>query len=277
MPYVADARPLLRDAFERHYAIPSFNVCSLEMARACVEAAEAERAPLLLQTYPGDLEHGAPAPVMAALVRALAETASVPVALHLDHGDSLERAAACIRAGYGSVMFDGEALPLDDNVTATARLVQFAHAVGVAVEAAAGSFGGGEGHDESVHLTEPSVAERLLREGGADMVAVSVGSLHGQPSRLDLDRLQAIAAATGGMLVLHGGSGIPADDLSAAAQLGVVKVNIGMASTRALLEAWRQHAPTSLDHYAVYDAARAAVLEAARGKLRMTGAAGRAD
>lgn len=276
MPYMPDARPLLRDAFERHYAIPSFNVCSLELARACVEAAEAERAPLLLQTYPGDLDHGAPAPVMAALVRALAEAASVPVALHLDHGESLERAATCIRAGYGSVMFDGEALPLDDNVAATARLAQFAHAAGVAVEAAAGSFGGGEGSDEAVHLTDPGVAQRLLREGGADMVAVSVGSRHGQPSRLDVQRLRAIADATGGMLVLHGGSGIPAEDLAAAVQLGVVKVNIGMASTRALLEAWQQHAPTARDHYAVYDAAREAVSAAARDKLRLTGAAGRA-
>lgn len=275
MPYVPDARPLLRDAFERRYALPSFNVCGLEMARACVMAAEAERAPVMLQTYPGDLEHASPA-VMAAMVRALADEATVPVALHLDHGDTLARAAACIRAGYGSVMFDGEALPLDDNVALVAQLSSFAHAAGVAVEAAAGSFGGGEGHGAEVHLTDPEVAARLLRDGGADMVAVSVGSLHGRASRLDLARLRAIADATGGMLVVHGGSGVPADDLAAAVRHGVVKLNIGMASTRALLSAWRDAAPSAELHYPVYGAARAALVEVARDKLRATGASGKA-
>lgn len=275
MPYIRDARPLLRDAFARHYAIPSFNVCSLEMARACVEAAEAEHAPVMLQTYPGDLEHASPQ-VMAAMVRALAEEASVPVALHLDHGDSLARAAACIRAGYGSVMFDGESMPLDDNIAAVATLVTFAHAAGAAVEAAAGSFGGGEGHDDAVHLTEPEVAARLLREGGADMVAVSVGSLHGQPSTLDLARLRAIAEATGGMLVLHGGSGIPADDLAVAVRQGVVKVNIGMAAVRAVLAAWRREAGPANDHYPVYAAVRQAVMAVAQDKLRVMHASGKA-
>jgi fructose-bisphosphate aldolase, class II len=275
MPYLADVRPLLRDAFERHYAVPSFNVCSLEMARACVMAAEAERAPVMLQTYPGDLEQASPR-VMAGMVRALAEEATVPVALHLDHGDSLERAAACIRAGYGSVMYDGEALPLDENVAAIANLVSFAHAAGVVVEAAAGSFGGGEGHDDDVHLTEPAVAERLFSEGGADMVAVSVGSRHGQASHLDLGSLGAIAEATRGMLVIHGGSGVPAEDLAEAVRHGVVKLNIGMAMIRALLATWRAEVAAAPDHYPVYAAARAALVEVARDKLRIAGASGKA-
>jgi hypothetical protein len=202
MPYVADARPLLRHAFDHHYAIPSFNVCSLEAARAIVEAAEALRAPVMLQTYPGDLEHASPA-VMAALVRALGEEASVPVLLHLDHGDSLERAAACIRAGYGSVMYDGEALPLADNVAAVSRLACFAHAAGVAVEAAAGSFGGGEGHDESRcrrparggegqhrHRVVPRAAHDLARArpgGGRPLRRLRCGSRrrHGRRPRED--------------------------------------------------------------------------------------------
>ncbi len=275
MPYVRDARPILRDAFERHYAIPSFNVCSLEMARGFIEAAEAERAPVMLQTWPGDLAVVSPH-VMAALTRSLAEEASVPVMLHLDHGDSLERVVACIRAGYGSVMFDGESLPPDENVATIARIAQIAGAAGVAVEAAAGSFGGGEGHDEEAHLTEPEVALRLLGEGGADMIAVSVGSLHGLPSKLDLARLRLIAEATGGMLVLHGGSGIPAEDLAVGVEHGVVKVNIGAASFRALLDAWKTHAPDAPDHWSVYQAAREAVASVARGKLQITGASGKA-
>lgn len=275
MPYHADARPLLRDAFARHYAIPSFNVCSLEMARACVEAAVLERAPVMLQTYPGDLEQVSPA-VMASTVRALAEAADVPVLLHLDHGDGFERVVACLRAGYGSVMFDGDSLPLDENVHVTADLARLAHAAGAALEAAAGSFGGGEGAGAEVHLTDPDVAAQLFREGHADMVAVSVGSHHGQASRLDLALLREIAAAADGPLVLHGGSGIPADDLAEAVQHGVAKLNIGMAMTRALLEVWRSEAAAAADHYSVYASARAALVEVARDKLRIAGAAGKA-
>lgn len=275
MPFLADARPRLRHAFDHHYAIPSFNVCSLEMAVSCVQAAEFERAPVMLQTYPGDLEQGSPT-VMAGMVRALGELASVPVMLHLDHGDTFERAISCLRAGYSSVMFDGEALSLDDNVRATRQLAAAVHAAGAALEAAAGSFGGGEGAGDEVHLTEPEVAARLLREGHADMVACSVGSRHGQPSRIDLGRLREIAAVARGPLVFHGGSGIPAEDIADAVRFGVVKVNIGMALARALRGAWGAEAVAAPDHYTVYARARSAMVDVAREKLRITGAAGRA-
>ena len=271
MPYVPDGRPLLRQAFEGRYAMPAFNVSSLEMARACIEAAEVERAPIILQTYPGDLEQASPA-VFAATVRSLAEEASVPVMLHLDHGDGLERAVACLRAGYGSVMFDGAELPLEENIVATRLVARVAHAAGAAAEAAAGSFGGGEGGDgdgdDGVHLTEPEVAARLLHESGADMVACSVGSRHGQPSQLDLARLEGIADAVRAPLVLHGGSGIPERDLARATELGVVKVNIGAALFRALLGAWREAAPAAALHYDVLPKAREAVRAVAREKIR---------
>ena len=267
MPYVPDGRPLLRQAFEGRYAMPAFNVSSLEMARACIEAAEAESAPVILQTYPGDLEQASPA-VFAATVRTLAEEASVPVMLHLDHGDGLERAVACLRAGYGSVMFDGAELPLEENIAATRLVSRVAHAAGAAAEAAAGSFGVGEGGDDGVRLTEPGVAARLLHESGADMVACSVGSRHGQPSKLDLTRLEAIAGAVRAPLVLHGGSGIPERDLARATELGVVKVNIGAALFRALLGAWRDVAPTAALHYDVLPKAREAVRAVAREKIR---------
>src|SRR5687768_10650512 len=110
MPFIKDGRILIEKAFAEHYAMPSFNVCSLEMARACIEAAEKERAPIMIQTGPDDLKHASPL-VMSSMVRALAEEADVPIMLHLDHGDSEERVAKCIRAGYSSVMFDGEHYP----------------------------------------------------------------------------------------------------------------------------------------------------------------------
>lgn len=267
MPFVPDARSLIEKAYDGHYALPAFNVSNLEMGRACIEAAEQEGAPILLQTYPGDLQQATPH-VFGAMVRALAEEAAVPVGLHLDHGDSLERAIACLRAGYSSVMFDGDELPLDDNIAAMRMVATAAHASGAAAEAAAGGFGGGEGGAQ-LHLTDPEAAARLVRESGADMVACSVGSRHGLPSKLDLGRLQEIAEAVRGPLVLHGGSGIPADDLARATELGVVKVNIGAALFRALLGAWRDEAPRAELHYDVLPKARDALREVAREKIRL--------
>src|ERR1700751_971111 len=121
MAFISDGRILINLAFTQRYSLPSFNVCSLEMARACVMAADEERAPIMLQTGPDDLQQGSPG-VMAAMIRALAEEASVPIMLHLDHGDGLKMATRCLRAGYSSVMFDGEALPEDDNIRLTQRV-----------------------------------------------------------------------------------------------------------------------------------------------------------
>jgi len=270
MPFIRDGRVLIQRAFERGYAMPAFNICSLEMAKACINAAESERAPIIIQTYPGDLEHASPL-VMSSMVRALAEEASVPVMLHLDHGDSLERTVACMRAGYSSVMFDGEAYTLDENIERTAQVVSFAHAAHLSVEAAAGSFGGGEGSSADIHLTEPDVAARLMDESGADMVAVSVGSKHGQSSQLDIGRLANIAAAVKKPLVLHGGTGIPADDIAAALEHGIVKVNIGAGLQRAVLRTWKNDQPS---HYAGYAAAYEALFEVARDKIRLMHASG---
>ena len=275
MAFISDGRVLIRRAFTEHYALPSFNVCSLEMARACVLAADQERAPIMLQTGPDDLLQASPG-VMAAMIRALAEEASVPVMLHLDHGDGLQMATQCIRAGYSSVMFDGEALATDENIRLTRRHAEVVHAAGASLEAAAGSFGRGEVASDDVQLTEPDLAARLFREGHADMVACSVGSQHGRSSRLDLSRLRSVSEAARGPLVLHGGTGIPAEDLAAARELGVVKINIGFGLLRALLGVWRDRAAKVDMHYPVYRGAREAVFEVARGKIQMMGASGQA-
>lgn len=272
MPFIADGRILVERAFKEHYTMPAFNVCSLEMARACVMAAELERAPIILQTYPGDLKQ-APAPVMAAMVKALAEAASVPVMLHLDHGEGLEMVTWCLRAGYSSVMYDGAEHPLEENIRRTHMIAQIAHAASASLEAAGGSFGS---DDEDAVVTDPDEAGRLKREGGADMIACSVGSRHGQESQLDLARLQAIAGVVRGPLVLHGGTGIPAEDVAEATELGVVKVNIGAGLVRALLSVWRSEAERAPSHYGVYEAAREALIEVARDKIRIMRAAGQA-
>jgi ketose-bisphosphate aldolase len=276
MPFVKDGRILIAKAFAEQYAMPSFNICSLEMAKACIEAAEKERAPIMIQTGPTDLNHGSPF-VMASMVKALAEEADVPIMLHLDHGDSEARVAQCIRAGYSSVMFDGEEYSLEENVARTKSLAQIVHAAGAALEAAAGSFGAGEGGGEDVHLTDPEVAEALVTDGEADMVACSVGSMHGQSSHIDLKRLRSIAKAINKPIVFHGGTGIPKEDMAKAVKLGVVKLNIGAALIRASLKSFNTATPKTKWHYEIYQTVHDECVAAARDKIRTAKANGKAN
>jgi ketose-bisphosphate aldolase len=269
VPFVEDGRSLIRYAFGRGFSLAAFNVCSAEMVRACVEAAEEASAPIIVQTYPTDLEQ-VPAAAMAALVRSLAARTSVPVLLHLDHGRDFEMAMTCLRAGYGSVMFDGAERPFVEVVAQTSRIVEVAHAMGASVEVAADSFN--HGH---VTATRAEEAARLFEEAGADMVAVSVGSEHGRASVLDLDRLREVAERVGRPLVLHGGSGIPTSDLVVARALGVVKVNIGSALYRTLRSVW-EHSADAPDHRAVYARAREQLKTVALERIRATGAGGEA-
>ncbi len=260
MPFVADGRGLIRQVYKEGRTLAAFNVCSAEMVRACLEAAEAENTPVILQTYPADLEQVAPKH-MAALVKSMAQDMSVPVMLHLDHGPTPELAYACLRAGFSSVMYDGAGRELSDVIRTSARLAEVAHAQGAALEVAADSFSG------SGAFTRPEEALRLKDESGADMVAVAVGSEHGADARLELDLLEQIAAQVQGPLVLHGGSGVSAADLATAGRLGVVKVNIGSALYRALRASWLESG-TAKNHREGYANTRAALFAVAQAKLR---------
>ncbi len=271
MPPVSDARVLYARAYEERFAMPAFNVCNLEMAQGALEAAEAERAPIILQTYPGDLDHGGPA--LAALLSSLIEGASVPVILHLDHGQNLQMAVGCLHRGYSSVMFDGAELELAENISRTRRIAEVAHAFSASTEGELGLFGGDHG---SVVYTDPDEARRFVSESGADTLAVSVGSEHHQESRLDLPRLEAIAGRTGHPLVLHGGSGIHPDDVREAVAMGVVKINIGHAISIAVGEGAREALDREMDHYAMLKVMRRKVRERAAEKIGLMGAAGRA-
>jgi fructose-bisphosphate aldolase class II len=271
MPLVEDARALYARAYDEHFAMPAFNVCNLEMAQGALEAAEAERAPVILQTYPGDIAHGGQG--LAPMLRALGEQAGVPVILHLDHGEGLEMVLDRLRRGYSSVMFDGGELPLEENISRTGRIAEIAHAFGASLEGEVGLFGGDHG---SVVFTDPEDAERFATESGADTLAVSVGSEHHQQSRLDLPRLKAIAGRAQHPLVLHGGSGIHPEDVRAAVELGVVKINIGHAISQAMTAGADAALGSKLDHYGMLDVMRDRVRAVARDKLRLMKAAERA-
>ena len=257
MPFIADGRKLIRHAYENGYALPSFNICSLEMAQGCIDAARELQAPIILQTYQADLTFGSPR-VMAAMVKALAEEANVM--LHLDHGLQPSVALECLEAGYSSVMLDGAALDFEQLVQSTKKLAAITTRFNASLEVSSEPFNHGQSK-----LTDPHQARRLF-EAGADMIACSVGSEHGQYSRLDLRRLELIAKTVQAPLVLHGGSGIQEADLQAAISLGVVKVNIGSALYRALLGVWNK---TNHSHRVVYTEARAEVCTIAKHFIRL--------
>jgi ketose-bisphosphate aldolase len=271
VPLAVDARALYAEAYRERFAMPAFNVCNLEMAQGCLAAAEGESAPIILQTYPGDLEHGGEA--LAALLRSLIGGAGVPVILHLDHGQELEMVAECLGRGYSSVMFDGADLELEENIERTRRISEVAHAFSASTEGELGLFGGDHG---SVRYTDPDEAGRYAAESGADTLAVSVGSEHHQRSRLELGRLEKIAHSTGHPLVLHGGSGIDPDDIREAVGMGVVKINIGHAISKAMAVGAREGLSEALDHYGMLKVMRERVREVATEKIRLMGTAGRA-
>ena len=162
---------------------------------------------------------------------------------------------------------------LEENISRTGQIAEIAHAFGASLEGEVGLFGGDHG---SVVFTDPGEAERFATESGADTLAVSVGSEHHQKSRLDLGRLEKIAQSTGHPLVLHGGSGIDPEDVRKAVGMGVVKINIGHAISKAMAEGAREGLEEDLDHYGMLKVMRERVREVAAEKIRLMGAAGRA-
>jgi ketose-bisphosphate aldolase len=276
--YVTKPRLFFDYALRNHFAFPSFNVCNLETARAVVVAAEQESAPVMLQTYFGDLHYGG-IDILPALLRLLAEQAAVPVLVHQDHPDSDQMILRTLRRSYYSVMYDGGHLPLEENIKGAAYVVEIAHAMGAAVEAELGQFGG-EGHGGRVEKASPRETKRMAEESGIDTLAVSVGSVHGQSSRLDLRLLEEIANVTPSPLVIHGGSGIHLDDLREGIKMNVVKVNIGADVVRAWMTGCQEGA--SLDsgdeppHQVMMNHASKKVSQMARARLSAMGASNHA-
>jgi fructose-bisphosphate aldolase, class II len=272
--YVTKPRLFFDYALRNQFALPSFNVCNLEIARGVIAAAEAENAPVMLQTYFGDLYHGG-FNVLPQLLRILAEQSTVPMLVHQDHPDSDQMILRTLRSGYCSVMYDGGHLPLNENVKGAAYITEIAHTMGAAVEAELGQFGG-ENQGGRVEKASPEEAKILVEESGIDTLAVSVGSVHGQSSRLDLPLLEEIAQVTPAPLVLHGGSGIHPDDLREAIRMNVVKVNIGADIVRAWMKGLSEGALLESGdippHQVMMQHAATKVSEVARAKLSLMGA-----
>ena len=234
-------RELLTPAARDGYAIAGLVVLGWEDALAYTRAAEQTGIPIVLQAGPGCRRH-TPVPVLGPMLRHLADTASVDIACHIDHATSLETCREGIEAGFTSVMYDGSALPIDENIANTAAVVEMAHRAGVSVEGEVGVVGYADG--AASQATAPDEAARLERETGVDAVAVSVGNVHlqtEQAAEIDRAALAAIEAVTRAPLVLHGGSGIPVEMRRALARDSrVCKFNVGTELRQTFGQALRQ-------------------------------------
>ncbi|MBV9392079.1 MAG: class II fructose-bisphosphate aldolase, partial [Verrucomicrobia bacterium] len=255
--------------------MPSFNVSNLEMIRAVVQAAVIEDAPVMLQTdfinfnYAGMDE-------LYALVRSVAEPEPVPILLHQDHPGEDQNIFRSLRRGYFSVMYDGGHLPLKENAAQTSYFANIVHKAGANLESEIGLFGGEYQGGKPVRCGANEAMEMV--SSGCDTLAVSVGSVHGQRTRLDLDLLAEIAKGTGIPLVLHGGSGIHPEDARAATQLNVYKINIGAALIEGFVAGLEEGAALPQDHEPKHQRILRHVTEKlcaiARSRLSLFGASG---
>ncbi|MFE0678183.1 ketose-bisphosphate aldolase [Streptomyces sp. NPDC058867] len=273
MPLVTTGE-LVAGAAARRSAVAAFNVITLEHIEAVVAGAESARAPVVLQVSENAVKfrYGRLLPLAAAAVAA-AERAEVPVALHLDHVQSDDLLRQAPAAGFSSVMYDAARLPYADNLAATRAAADWAHAQGLWIEAELGQIGGKAGQPAlDAHApgarTDPAEARAFVADSGVDALAVAVGSSHAMTTRtaaLDHERLKRLATTLDVPLVLHGSSGVPDPELTAAVSGGIAKVNIGTALNLAMTGAIRAHLaahPEAVDSRTYLSVGREAMTQA---------------
>jgi fructose-bisphosphate aldolase, class II len=227
---LVSGRELITRAVTEHRAVGSFNTYNLEITRAILSAAEAQRQPVFLAVGLGAFDHAGFTPLSRATLAA-AEEASVSVAVHLDHCPDLDTITRCIDAGFTSVMVDGSALPFEQNLSLTREAVRAAK--GATVEAELGGVPGEEdrsgAHASDIPMTDSDQARRFVAETGVDCLAIAIGNAHGfyagEP-KLDFQRLASLAEAVPVPLVLHGASGISDNDIRRCIALGIRKINV---------------------------------------------------
>lgn len=240
---------MLQDAYNGHYAVGAFNCLSIEHVMGAIQAAEELRSPIILQLAEVQFPY-APIEMMAPVYLEAAAKATVPVVVHLDHGQSLETCVKAIQLGFNSVMFDGANLPFEENVRQTAEIVRIARAAGVDVEAELGKVGdtgyGGEGTGDATPdvFTDVEESAEFIARTGVDALAIAIGNLHGRyvaTPQLNIDRLKEIADRNNLPLVLHGGSGTSEEDFKSCIHNGISKINVATALQMAVTDAVRKY------------------------------------
>ena len=246
---LVSATEMLKKAVAGKYAVGQFNINNLEWTKMILQTAQENNSPVILGVSEGAGKYMTGFKTVAAMVKAMVEemNITVPVALHLDHG-TYEGCFKCIDAGFSSIMFDGSHYPIEENIEKTKELVKICHEKGISLEAEVGSIGGEEdGVIGAGEVADPNEC-KAIADLGVDFLAAGIGNIHGKyPANwkgLDFDALAATKALTGDLpLVLHGGTGIPADMIKKAISLGVAKINVNtecqlyfQAATRKYIE-----------------------------------------
>ncbi|TYP57857.1 class II fructose-bisphosphate aldolase [Thermosediminibacter litoriperuensis] len=286
MPLV-DSKAMLIYAMENKFAIGAFNANNMEIAQAIVEAAEEEKAPVIVQISQGAIEY-AGENCLFSIVKSLADKASVPVVCHLDHGVDFNTVIKALKAGFTSLMFDGSSLPFEENVRITKKLAEIAHAAGVPLEGEIGKVpdaakGPLSPEEVQKYLTTPEEAKEFCEKTGVDSLAVSVGSAHRmkvQSARLDIERIAKIKEKVKVPLVLHGASGVLDESVVEAIKAGISKINFATELNKAFTNALRQKLTSDPDLVDVrkYGAvARENVKRIVREKINLLNSAGKAE
>lgn len=253
MSRLVSAKEMLTKAKAGKYAVGQFNINNLEWTKSILQTAQELQSPVILGVSEGAGKYMCGYKTIVGMVEGMLEELdiTVPVALHLDHG-SFEGAKACINAGFSSIMFDGSSLPIDENVQKTTELVNTCNILGLSLEAEVGSIGGEEdGVIGAGECADPDECKKVA-DLGVTMLAAGIGNIHGKyPENwagLSFETLDAIQAKTGDMpLVLHGGTGIPADMIKKAISLGVAKINVNTECQLAFQEATRKYIEAGKD------------------------------
>ncbi len=250
---LVSATEMLNKARDGHYAVGQFNINNLEWTKAILQTAQEMNSPVILGVSAGAGKYMTGYKTVSAMVQSMIEDLkiTVPVALHLDHG-TYEDAQACIAAGFSSIMFDGSHYAIEENIAKTTELVALAHSKGISIEAEVGSIGGEEdGVIGAGEIADPAECKKIA-DLGIDFLAAGIGNIHGKyPANwkgLDFEALDKIHQATNGIpLVLHGGTGIPADMIKKAISLGVSKINVNTECQLAFAEATRKYVEAGKD------------------------------
>ncbi|WP_428909712.1 class II fructose-bisphosphate aldolase [Niallia sp. Krafla_26] len=278
-------KEMLNKALADGYAVGQFNINNLEWTQAILAAAEEEKSPVILGVSEGAARYMGGFKVITSMVKALIEEMkiTVPVAIHLDHGSSFEKCQAAIDAGFTSVMIDASHHPFEENIEITKKVVDYAHEHGVSVEAELGTVGGQEDDviADGIIYADPKECEELVKRTGIDCLAPALGSVHGPykgEPKLGFKEMEEICKVTGMPLVLHGGTGIPTDQIKKSISLGTAKINVNTENQITFTNKVREVLNTDHD---VYDPrkfigpGREAIKETVIGKMREFGSSNR--
>ncbi len=287
---LVSATEMLKKARAGHYAVGQFNINNLEWTKAILATAQELNSPVILGVSEGAGKYMTGFKTVAAMVSAMIDEMgiTVPVALHLDHG-SYEGCYKCIKAGFSSIMFDGSHYPIEENIEKTRELVKVAHAMGLSIEAEVGSIGGEEdGVVGAGECADPNEC-KAIADLGVDFLAAGIGNIHGKyPANwqgLSFETLAAIQEQIGDLpLVLHGGTGIPADMIKKAIDLGVAKINVNTecqlsfaAATREYVEAGKDQQGKGFDPRKLLAPGAAAIKATVKEKMELFGSVGKAE